>query len=80
LKKPAYKTGEKINWYTGGEGSIQDEGIIAFSNKWKNSYTYLIKDRIPHLWIAEEMIVGYKERRTLRDKLDNLSGQVTRSK
>ncbi|RYZ24633.1 MAG: hypothetical protein EOO10_20330 [Chitinophagaceae bacterium] len=72
MKKPAYKNGEKITWYLGGNpDSGVDLGIIKESGRWAVSFHYLMEDKEPHCWVLEEWIVGWEDRRHLRDKLDN---------
>jgi hypothetical protein len=72
MKKPAYKSGEKITWYRNGNPDHGiDSGIIKDVGSWARSFHYLLKDREPHCWVLEEWIVGWEDRRRLRDKLDN---------
>jgi hypothetical protein len=72
MKNAAFKVGEKINWYTTPGNRETEVGIIKGQHRWGPSYCYLIEDKTPHLWIQEEQIVGYEDRRNLRDKLDGM--------
>lgn len=72
MRKPAYKDGEKISWYANGNPNHGiDIGIIKKGGSWAKSFHYLIEDKEPHCWVLEEWIVGWEDRRRLRDKLDN---------
>lgn len=74
MRKPAYKDGEKISWYPEGNASNGLEtGIIKEGGPWAKSFHYLIKDIEPHHWVKEEWIVGWEDRRRLRNKLDNVN-------
>ena len=72
MKKPAYKNGEKISWYrNGNKDNSVDSGIIRKGDTWAGSFHYLMEDKEPHCWVLEEWIVGWEDRRRLRDKLDS---------
>jgi len=51
-----YSVDEKISWKH--ENGL-DFGIVQKVHPWKETYTYLIKDRVPHKWVAEEQTTKY---------------------
>ena len=74
MKKAAYKKGEKITWHPDGNKTNDAvTGIIELCDTWGKSFQYLIGDIKPHCWVLEEWIIGWADRRRLRDKLDAAS-------
>ena len=72
MQSPAYKKSEKISWHPNGNlNNSIEEGIIGLADRWGNSFHYLIEGRTPHCWVQEHWIVGWEDRRRLRDKIDN---------